>query len=320
MKAVIINRYGGSNELQLAEVKKPQPKNQQVLIKIICSSINPVEVIRRKGGFRLFEGFSFPKILGSDFSGIVEAVGNDVKNYKIGDEVFGMSDMLKGGSYAEYIVTDESGICKKPENYSHAEAAGLSLVCLTTLQSFHKFTAMKPGQTLFINGASGGVGVYAVQLAKAFGMIVTATTSGKNTDFIKGLGADTVIDYTKSELTNINTKYDVFYDAYGNYSFDKIKHLLTAEGVYISTIPSISNFKDQLFTRFSSKKAKVVVVRPNGNDLKLLASLCVNNKVKPIIDSNFKLSEIQLAHEKLQSKRSRGKIIILHTDEPTIGI
>jgi NADPH:quinone reductase-like Zn-dependent oxidoreductase len=315
MKAAVINSYGDIAVLELAEIEKPTPKNDQVLIKIICSSVNPIEVIRRKGGVKLLEGFSFPKILGSDFSGIIEAIGSNVKHYNIGDEVFGMSDMLRGGSYAEYIAVNESEIYKKPEKFNFAEAAGLPLVCLTTLQSYRKFTTMKSGQSIFINGASGGVGVYAVQLAKAFGMHVTATTSEKNEEFVKELGADVVIDYTKNKLTEINTKYDVFYDAFGNYTFKKTKHLLTTQGVYISTIPSMSNFKDQLFTIFSSKKAKVIVVRPDGNDLKFLASLCDKNKVKPIIDSNFKLSEIQLAHEKLQSKRSRGKIIIHHLDE-----
>jgi NADPH:quinone reductase-like Zn-dependent oxidoreductase len=317
MKAIVINKYGKSDVLVLAEVKKPTIKKNQVLIKIICSSINPIEVIRRKGGFRFLEGFTFPKILGSDFSGIVEAIGSNVKNYKVGDMVFGMSDMLKGGSYAEYIAMNEIEIYKKPENYSHAEAAGLPLVCLTTLQSFRKFTTMTPNQRIFINGASGGVGVYAVQLAKAFSMHVTATTSGKNAAFVKDLGADIVIDYIKSDIKESNTKYDIFYDAFGNYSFDTVKQLLSPNGVYISTIPSISNFTDQILSALSSKKTKVVVVRPNGNDLKLLSSLCANYKVKPIIDSNFKLSEIQLAHEKLQSKRSRGKIIIHHTDEFT---
>jgi NADPH:quinone reductase-like Zn-dependent oxidoreductase len=320
MKAVVINRYGNSDVLELAEVNKPTPKTNQVVIKIVCSSINPIEVIRRNGGFKLLEGFTFPKILGSDFSGVVDAIGSNVKSYRVGDEVYGMSDMLKGGSYAEYIAMNASEIHEKPKMFSFSEAAGLPLVCLTTLQSYRKFTSMRPGQSIFINGASGGVGVYAVQLAKAFGMNVTATTSGKNEKFVTDLGADIVIDYTKTDLKDLKTKYDVFYDAFGNYSFAKVKHLLTANGVYISTIPSISNYKDQFITNFTSKKAKVVVVRPNGEDLILLTSLCDNNKVKPIIDSNFRLSEIQLAHEKLQSKRSRGKIIIHHIDEPNSHI
>lgn len=175
-------------------------------------------------------------------------------------------------------------------------------------------TDLKKGDHILINGASGGVGVYAVQLAKAFGATVTAVTSDRNIELVKSLGADRVIDYNTIDLLQINEEIDYFYDAYGNYNFHKTKHLLSSSGVYVTTIPKVSHFISSGLTIWANKKAKVVVVKPNGTDLAHIKSMCEEGLIIPIIDSTFALQEMEQAHERLQTKRARGKIIIQVAD------
>lgn len=310
MKAIIINAYGGAEVFQIEEMPKPIPSSSEILVRTICTSINPIEVVRRSGKLKLLQGLKFPKILGSDFSGVVVSKGKKVTKYEIGDLVFGMMGTLVGGAYAEYIVAKEKNVAHKPSTFTHAEAAGIPLVGLTSYQAFTKLAKMQSGQHILINGASGGVGVYAVQIARAIGAKVTAVCSYRNVDLMKDLGVDDVIDYTSINLLELKNKFDIFYDAYGNYHFNKVKHLLNPSGTYITTIPSARHFIDQAKTTFMSQKAKVVVVKPNQNDLKKLKSMCEDGSLKPIIDSTFEFHEMQKAHEKLQTKRTRGKIII----------
>ncbi len=310
MKAATIRKYGDATVFQTEEVSMPQPKENEVLVHVKYAAVNPIEAMQRKGHLKWLYTKGMPRILGSDFAGVVNKTGTSVSGFKDGDHVFGMLSTLEGGSYAEYVTIREDQLSLAPKNFSPAESAGLPLVCLTTWQALQDLGKMKPGQRILINGASGGVGVYAVQLAKAMGATVTAVTSFRNKDLVEQLGADRVLDYTNCSIVDLNDLYDIFYDVYGNYSIGQIKHLLQKNGSYITTIPSPSNFIDQARTIFSAKKAKVVVVQPNGEQLHKVAKLCEEGKIKPVIDSTFALNEMALAHEKLRTKRAQGKIII----------
>lgn len=310
MKAIIINAYGGPDVFQIEEMPKPIPSSSEILVRTMCTSINPIEVVRRSGKLRFLQGLKFPKVLGSDFSGVVVSKGKKVTKYEIGDLVFGMMGTFVGGAYAEYIVAKEKNVSHKPSSFTHEGAAGIPLVSLTSYQAFTKLAKVQTDQHILINGASGGVGVYAVQIAHALGAKVTAVCSYRNVDLMKVLGVNDVIDYTSVNLLELKNKFDVFYDAYGNYHFEKVKHLLKPKGTYITTIPTARHFIDQAKTTFTDQKVKVVVVKPNYEDLKILKSLCDDGSLKPIIDSTFEFHEMQKAHEKLQTKRTRGKIII----------
>ncbi|MEM8896218.1 MAG: NADP-dependent oxidoreductase, partial [Bacteroidota bacterium] len=242
MKAIVINRYGDSSVLKLEEQPKPELAADRILVKVRYTSVNPIELLQRAGKFKLPVGNSFPRVLGSDFSGVVSEVGQKVSNFKVGDKIFGMRSTVEGGAYAEYVSVKPNQLSLMPSNYSFEEAAGLPLVVLTTWQALVDQAKFKEGQTVLINGASGGVGVYAVQLIKALGGHVTATCSYRNEHLVKSLGADVVLDYTKVSIVDLGKKFDVFYDAYGNYSLGKVEHLLTKKGTYCTTIPNVKNF------------------------------------------------------------------------------
>ncbi len=314
MKAVVIDRFGDSSVLNLTEIPKPNLSSDGVLVKVCYTSVNPIELLQRSGKFKFPVGNSFPRILGSDFSGVVSEVGDKVKGFRPGDKVLGMRSTVEGGAYAEYVSAKPGQLSLIPNNFSFAEAAGLPLVTLTTWQAILGQANFKTGQKVLVNGASGGVGVYAVQLIKALGGHVTATCSYRNEHLVKSLGADVVLDYTKVSIVDLGKKFDVFYDVFGNYSLGKVEHLLTDKGTYCSTIPSVKNFLTHGLSFFSRKKGKVVVVRPNAQQLGRIVTMCEEGQIKPIIDSTFDLSEMPQAHERIRTKRAKGKVVIKVAD------
>ncbi|MEQ9301289.1 MAG: NAD(P)-dependent alcohol dehydrogenase [Cyclobacteriaceae bacterium] len=314
MRASVINRYGEPSEFTLSEVPKPQIKAGRILVKVLYTSVNPIELLQRAGKFKIPLASGLPRILGSDFSGVVSQVGDGVTSFKPGDKVFGMRSTFEGGAYAEYVSVKPCQLSPMPSNYSFEEAAGLPLVTLTTWQSVVGLAKFKAGQTVLVNGASGGVGVYAVQLIKALGGHVTATCSYRNKALVKSLGADVVLDYTKISILELGQQFDVFYDAYGNFSLGEVEHLLTKSGTYVSTIPNLKNFTNHGISFLSKKKGKVVVVRPNAQQLERIKTMCEEGQIKPIIDSTFDLSEMPQAHEKIRTKRAKGKVVIKVSD------
>jgi NADPH:quinone reductase-like Zn-dependent oxidoreductase len=314
MKAVVINSYGESSELKIADVPKPATKSGRILVKVLYTSVNPIELLQRAGKFKIPVIDGLPRILGSDFSGVISEVGTSVKAFKTGDKVYGMRSTIEGGAYAEYVSVQPTQLSQMPANYSFEEAAGLPLVALTTWQAVVGLANFKAGQTVLVNGASGGVGVYAVQLIKALGGHVTATCSYRNEELVKSLGADVVIDYTKISITDLGNQFDVFYDAYGNFSLGEVEHLLTNSGTYVTTIPNIKNFANHGLSLLRRKKGKVVVVKPNAQQLERIKTMCEQGQIKPIIDSTFDLSEMPQAHERIRTKRAKGKVVIKVSD------
>ncbi len=316
MKAVVINSYGSTDVLQYTDIDRPKIEADQLLVKVSACSVNPVDWKTRRGDLQMLSGFNFPKILGSDLSGVVVEVGQRVKNFQLGDEIYTFVNPLRGGAYAEYVAVSEANAALKPQNMTHAQAAAVPIAGLTAFQCLMDLGQMRPGQKVLVNGASGGVGTFAVQIAKAFQARVTGVCSGKNARLVEGLGSDRVIDYTEADFTKEPEKYDLILDAVANSSFVACEKVLEPQGVYISTLPSFENIAPNLTSLFfSGKKAKLVVANASPRDLNALRELMENGLLEPVIDRTYPLEQIAEAHAYSQTHRAVGKIV-LTLEEP----
>lgn len=319
MKAILINRYGTPDVLEYRDRDRPVVKSDQVLVKVMASSVNPIDCKIRRGRLKVVSGFNFPKVLGSDVAGTIEAVGEAVEDFQPGDEVFGFNPPIKGGAYADYISISANNLAPKPTRLSFLEAAAAPLVGLTAMQTLFDLGKLRPGLSVLVNGASGGVGSLAVQIAKAFEAQVTGVCSGPNREFVTGLGADQVIDYTETDFTHPDLpqdlpKYDIIFDAVNKRSFSQCSRVLTPEGIYVSTWPNLKLFVAIARTvLLPGRKARLISVTPNGRDLRSLAELLDSGKVRVIIDRTYPLTEITQAHRYSESERATGKIVLTMT-------
>jgi 2-desacetyl-2-hydroxyethyl bacteriochlorophyllide A dehydrogenase len=314
MKAVVIREYGSPDVLQYEDVPSPQIKPQELLIKVRASSVNPIDWKIRKGMLSLITGNKFPLVLGFDIAGEVVEVGSQVRNFQPGDAIYG-STSFPGGGYAELAAVPENLIARKPINLSFEEAATVPLAALTALQALRDQGNIKSGQTVLINGAAGGVGMFAVQIAKALGTEVTGVCSTKNVDFVQSLGVNKIVDYTQTDFTASSEQYDIIFDAVGKRSLWDCQRVLKPQGIYISTLPSPQVLIQTFFTAFlPGQKAKLVVEKPNREDLVYLTQLIAQDKIRTIIDRSFPLNELKAAHIYSQSERTVGKIAIITSD------
>jgi NADPH:quinone reductase-like Zn-dependent oxidoreductase len=309
MRAVLIDRYGGPEVLRLATVPRPVPRRGQVLVRTRFIGVNPKDVIVRKGKFQIATGKKFPLIVGHDIAGeVVEAgLGADLA---IGERVYGMINDFAGRAYAEYAAVDCQQLAKAPTSIELAVAAAVPLAAQTALQALRDDAHLKEGQTVLINGASGGVGVFAVQIAKILGAQVTAVCSHRNLDLVTELGADRVIDYTKTELVDLDEQFDVIFDVFGNYRFDKLKKLLSARGTYVNTIPSARIFKDFAKSFGRRKRAKLVIVKSKRDQLDWLRQEIDAGSLRVVVDRSFPLADVAEAHRYMETKRARGKVVL----------
>jgi len=318
MKAVVYHEYGSPDVLRLAEVEKPAPKENQVLIKVHAASVNAGDwrgmradpfFIRLMGG-----GLLRPKDprLGGDVAGRVEAVGENVKLFRLGDEVFGCAH----GSFAEYALAREAYLALKPANISFEEAAAVPVATLTALQGLRDAGGIRSGQKVLIQGASGGVGTFAVQLAKSFGTEVTAVCSTKNLDMVRSIGADHIIDYSKEDFTRNRQHYDMILAVNGYYSISAYKRALNPQGIYIcagGTMPQFfqAMLLGSLMSRNGDKKmGSMGIAKVNQKDLVYLGELLEAGKIAPVIDTRYPLSEIAEAIRYVEEKHARGKVVI----------
>ena len=309
MRAIVIDRYGGPEVLREAVVPRPVPTRSQVLVRSHFIGVNPKDVIVRKGKFRIATGKRFPIIVGHDVAGeVVEAgAGGDLS---AGDLVFGMINDFAGRAYAEYAAVDAQQLARAPSSIDLAAAAAVPLAAQTALQALRDDAGLGAGQKVLINGASGGVGVFAVQIAKILGAEVTAVCSHRNVDLVTELGADRVIDYTKLDLTETEQRFDAFFDVFGNYRFDQVESLLHARGVYVHTIPSPQVFKDVVRTLLARKRAKLVIVRSRREQLDWLRQHIDSGQLRVVVDRSFALSDAADAHRYMETKRTRGKVVL----------
>ena len=318
MKAVVYTEYGSPDVLQLKEVEKPNPKDDEVLIRIHAAAANPLDWhnLRASPFFvRFSEGLLKPKhiVLGADIAGRVEAVGREVTQFKVGDEVFG--DVGAGG-FAEYVCSAENQIAHKPANVSFEEAAAIPVAALTALQGLRDHGQLRAGQKVLINGASGGVGTYAVQLAKVFGAEVTGVCSTRNLGLVRSLGADQVIDYTKADFTRSGRRYNLILDAVGNLSAAAYKRALTPEGKAVvagfTTLPRMVQvvLLGSIASRTSDRKIATMLAAVKQEDLVYLARLLEQGQVKSVIDRCYPLADAPEALRYLETGRARGKVVI----------
>ncbi len=310
MKAAVIYQYGPPDILRVEEVAKPAIKPDQILIQVHASSVNPIDWKIRKGMLKLLTGHQFPMILGFDVSGEVIEVGDRVNQFKPGTQVFSRLDSATGGAYAEYAVASENAIYFKPENLSHQEAAAIPLAAMTALQALRDQGQLQQGQRVLINGASGGVGTFAIQIAKVIGAEVTGVCSSRNIELVKSLGCDRVIDYTQQNFLQEAYNYDVVFDAVGKYSFNACKSVLTSKGIYVTTQPLPQHYLASLLTWFTPQKAKVVLVKTKSQDLAYLKDLTETGKFRPVIDRTYPLDDIAAAHVYSQEGHVVGKVVI----------
>lgn len=320
MKAIVCTKYGPPEVLHLKEVEKPTPRDNEVLVRIEATVTAPSDCAFRKGDpfiSRLFTGFAKPKkIPGDVLAGIIEAVGKDVKSFKEGDRIYGSSG-TNFGTNAEYItLAEDEALAIKPANITSGEAAGISEGALTALPFLRDNGKIISGQKVLINGASGGVGVYAIQLAKYFGAEVTGVCSTVNLELVNCLGADKVIDYTKEDFTKTGDTYDIIFDAVGKSSFPHCKKALSSGGLYLSTVPTLSLMLHMLFTSiFGSKKAVFAATglrkpEEKKKDLILLKELIEMGKIKPVIDRKYSLEQIADAHCYVEKGHKKGSVVI----------
>jgi 2-desacetyl-2-hydroxyethyl bacteriochlorophyllide A dehydrogenase len=310
MKAAIINTWGGPDVFEIKEVEQPKPEANQLVIKVYASSINPADWKHRIGNHKYVLGAPFPIILGYDVCGEVIEVGKEIAKFKIGDIVFGDLDNKYGGALAEYAVGHENCFALKPENITTLEAAAFPLVSLTAIQALHKAN-IRSGNTVLINGAAGGVGHIAMQLAKIYGARVIAVASHRNKNLVESFQPDEFIDYTKQDILKLEEKVDIFFDTIGNLSFRKTRHLLNKGGTYINTLPRPKIIAHKFFQIFSGgKKVKTLLRKHSNEDLKQIADLIQIGKLKVAIDKTFKLEDIALAHTYAQKGHTIGKNVI----------
>ena len=319
MKAILFTQYGSPDVLQLAEVEKPVPSDDQVLVKVVAASANPLDWHRMRAApflVRLSDGFFKPKNpkLGADIAGIVEAVGEDVTEFKPGDEVFGE---IGSGSFAEYACAHEKSLVLKPTNVSFEAAAAAPVVGLTALQGLRDTGKIQPGQKVLINGAAGGIGTFAVQLAKSYGTEVTGVCSTRNLDMVRSIGAEHVVDYTREDFTRNGQTYDLIYDTIGNRSVSDYRRALRPNGTCViagfTSMPRL--FEHMILGPMTSRKSDrkvgmMGVANPNKEDLLCLQELLATGKVIPVIDRCYPLHETAEAIRYLETLRARGKVII----------
>ncbi len=316
MKAVTINRYGSIDVLEYSDIETPQITPSQLLVKIHATSINPVDWKIRQGQLQLLSGFNFPIILGSDLSGVVLEVGEEAENFEPGDEVYTFLNPLVGGAYAEYAAVPANTAALKPKNMTHSQAAAVPVAGLTAFQALLDLGQIRPGQKVLINGASGGVGTFAIQIAKAMKAEVVGVCSSNNITLVESLGASSVIDYNQVDFTKESQQYDIIFDAVAKKTFSSCENLLKQNGIYISTLPTVDNFAPTFLTLFvPGKKSKLIVAQPNPRDLIAMGELIRDRLVKSVIDRTYKLEEIGAAHAYSEMGHVAGKIVI--TNEET---
>lgn len=328
MKAAYINRYGNIDDVQVSEQPKPSLSEDTVLVKVHAASINPLDIRVLEGEFKAILPVKFPFILGSDFAGTVIEVGSNVTQFKAGDEVYAKIDL--NGAFAEYTVVQQSSLALKPKNISMELAASLPLVALTAWQALVEIAKVQSGQKVLIHAGSGGVGSIAIQLAKSLGAIVATTTSGKNTRWVRELGADIIIDYKTADFEQELKDYDVVLDTQGGKTLEKSLNVVKRGGRIIS----ISGPPDQAFAeavnpnrflkcvipllswsiRHKAKKRGItysfLFMQPNGQQLSRISELVEAGKIKPIVDQTYDFAQIKEAFQYVNTGRSKGKVVL----------
>ncbi len=327
MQAVVYHDYGSPDVLKCEEIEKPTAGDDEVLIRIRAASVNPYDWHFMRGTpylVRVVSGLRKPKNrqLGVDVAGQVEAIGRNVTQFKPGDEVFGVSQ----GAFAEYACASEATLVTKPDNVTFEQAASVPIAAFTALQALRDKGQIQPGQRVLINGASGGVGTFAVQIAKSFGADVTGVCSTRNVEMVRSIGADQVVDYSQEDFTKSGQRYDILLDCVGNHSLLSCRSVLTPQGICIMAGGSAGRWMIRAVARvvtalvlsqFVSQNLVMFLAKPNKKDLTIIRKLMAAGIVTPVIDKRYSLSEVSEAIRYLEQGHARGKVIITleHNDK-----
>ncbi|PYX92566.1 MAG: alcohol dehydrogenase [Acidobacteria bacterium] len=315
MKAIVCRSYGSPDVLKYEEIEKPTPGDNEVLIKVRAASVNPVDrLFRAPHVLRLMTGLRKPKNprIGVDVAGQVETVGRNITQFKPGDEVFGACK----GAFAEYACVSESKLAVKPDKVTFEQAASVPVAALTALQGLRNKGQIRPGQKVLINGAAGGVGTFAVQIARSFGAEVTGVCSTRNVEMVRSIGADRVIDYTQEDFTKGTQRYDLIFDLVANHSLLACRRLLNPSGICVLAggknpwLFLTRAFLSPVLSRFVSQNFVVFIAKLNKEDLTIMGDLMAAGKVTPVIDRRYRLSEVPEAIRYLEEGHARGKVVI----------
>ncbi|MFF2342610.1 NADP-dependent oxidoreductase [Bacillus mycoides] len=329
MRAMVIDKYG-KVPMRMTEMPTPEINQYEVLAEIHAASINPIDFKIRDGKVKLLLKYKMPLILGNDFSGVIIKVGTKVTQFKVGDEIYARSRKDKIGTFAEYIAIHEDDIALKPKNLTFEEAASIPLVGLTSYQALHDIMQLQKGQKILIHAGSGGVGTFAIQLAKIMGATVATTASEAGENLVKSLGADEIINYKKEKFEDILKNYDAVFDTLGGTTLEKSFDIIKSEGniVSVSGMPNArfgkefgSGFFKTLLFSLASKKLTALekkhnaqysflFMKPSGDQLRIIAKYIESGQIKPIIDRIFPFEDTQKAMEYSESGRAKGKIIV----------
>lgn len=310
MKAVIIRAYGGPEVLKLEDVPRPEPKANEVLVRVIGAGVNPIDAIIREGTFAKEFGTRLPLVPGYDIAGIVAKAGPQITRFKVGDAVYGY--VRGGGGYAEYAIATEEEVSLKPKSLSFVGAASVPVVALTAWQALIDAAQLKAGQTVLIHGGSGGVGTMAIQIAKARGAHVIATASTQNQDLLKELGADVTIDYTKTKFEERARDVDVVLDSVGKDTLER-SYGVVKKGGFIATL--VSRLDQGELDKRGIRGASIMA-KPNSKELAEITNLIEEKKIKPVVTRMISLADAAGAHQQIATHHTRGKIVLRIADEP----
>jgi NADPH:quinone reductase-like Zn-dependent oxidoreductase len=316
--AATFAEYGPPEKLTVGEMPRPTPGAGELLVRVAAAGLNPIDCRIRSGELRLILRVGLPFVCGSDIAGIVEEAGPGANRFRPGDAVFAMLPIKAGGGYAEYALVREAMAAPAPAGITLAEAASVPLAALTAVQLLRDKAGVVDGCEVLIYGASGGVGSFAVQVAKLFGGRVTAAASGRNAEFIRALGADEVVDYTQG-IDHLGPRFDVVFDAVDKLPFRRSRRLLRPQGVVVTTNP-VAQWLALNFLAFlrAGRRLRSVLVEPRGTDLELLGVWIAGGQVRPHIDRSFSLAEAVDAQRLSETGRVRGKLVLI-VDEPLAG-
>jgi len=315
MRAIEYDRYGDASVLHVADHPAPQRLRGQLLIQVLASSVNPIDYRFRRGDMKVLIPFGFPRVPGYDVAGIIIETDNE-SSFAVGDRVMAFLDHTRGGALADFVTCTDSCAAKIPDNMPMEDAAAIPLAGTTALQSLRDHGKIKRGQSVLINGASGGVGMFAVQIAKSYGCHVDAIASGSNREFCLSLGADHFYDYEKDDFTKSKERWDIIFDVAGKAHFLESRSVLKEKGHFISTEPNVKGLLMTILTWPLSKTGQVMLAVPSGDDLRELIRLYQLGKLKITVDSQFPFENAAQAHRRIEAGVDRGKVVLTNGQTP----
>ncbi|MGF1467890.1 MAG: NAD(P)-dependent alcohol dehydrogenase [Sandaracinaceae bacterium] len=310
MRGARYDRYGPPEVLEVGELPEPTARPREVTVRVHAAALNPKDVLVRKGKLRAFTGRRFPQVPGYDLAGVVDSVGAEVRTLAVGDPVHGMIQSWRAGACAERAVVPEDELAPKPASLTFAEAAAVPLAALTALQALRDELGVHSGDEVLLNGASGGVGTFAVQIARILAGRVVAVCSGRNAAWVRDLGADEVLPYDERPILERGRRFDAVFDIFGTAPYPAAKAILRPRGRYVTAIPRPAAVVRGALSRMGITPARLVIVRSRRRDLEVLGRWIEAGRLRPILDRVLPLERIADAHRRVETKRTRGKVVV----------